>query len=64
MSTLWEPVSDTAVQVGFNADLLDNNHSTAFVAGANGVTAIVSLTQAAYDALTPKVATTLYIING
>lgn len=29
-----------------------------------GVTAIVSLTQAAYDALTPKVATTLYVIVG
>jgi hypothetical protein len=35
--------------------------------GANivgtGITAIVALTQAAYDALTPKVATTLYVIT-
>lgn len=29
-----------------------------------GITAITSLTQAAYDALTPKVATTLYVIVG
>ena len=30
----------------------------------NGILSVVSLTQAAYDALTPKVATTLYIVNG
>jgi hypothetical protein len=30
---------------------------------AEGVNRIVSITQAAYDALTPKVATTLYIVT-
>jgi hypothetical protein len=33
------------------------------VPGAVGFTRIVSITQAAYDALTPKVATTLYIVT-
>lgn len=48
---------------GLDADLLDGQHAAAFVAGANGITAIVGLTRAAYDALTPKVATTLYVIT-
>lgn len=34
------------------------------VDGANGVNAIVVLTAAAYTALTPKVATTMYVIVG
>lgn len=75
MSALWEPVANTPTTLltdilsvdgassGLDADLLDGNHAAAFVAGANGITAIVGLTQAAYDALTPKVATTLYVIT-
>lgn len=31
---------------------------------SSSITQIVTMTQAAYDALSPKVATTLYIING
>ena len=34
------------------------------VINGGGAASIVVLTQAAYDALTPKVATTLYFING
>lgn len=34
------------------------------VVNGGGAASIVVLTQAAYDALTPKVSTTLYIING
>lgn len=72
---LWQPESETAADLlvdlktvdgsgsGLDADLLDGNHADAFVAGANGITAIVGLTQAAYDALTPKVLTTLYVIT-
>ena len=48
---------------GLDADMLDGSHAAAFVAGANGINAIVGLTQANYDALTPKVATTLYVIT-
>ena len=29
-----------------------------------GITKVVSITQSAYDALEPKVATTLYVVNG
>ena len=71
---LWQPADPGAATLaslltvdgagsGLDADLLDGNHAAAFVAGANGVTAIVGLTAAAYAALTPKVATTLYIIK-
>ena len=75
MSALWEPVANTPTTIltdilsvdgtgsGLDADLLDGNHAAAFVAGANGITAIVGLTAAAYAALTPKVATTLYVIT-
>lgn len=34
------------------------------VTAGGGITAIVQLTQAAYDALGTKVATTLYVIQG
>lgn len=34
------------------------------VINGGGVVSMVVLTQAAYDALTPKVATTFYVING
>lgn len=72
---LWQPVAETPATAladlltvdgtgsGLDADLLDGNHAAAFVAGANGITAIVGLTAAAYAALTPKVATTLYVIT-
>ena len=39
------------------------NYNSTLVRGGSGITAIVALTQVAYDALTPKVATTLYIIT-
>ena len=72
---LWEPVANTPTTIltdilsvdgagsSLDADLLDGNHASSFVAGASGITAIVGLTQAAYDALTPKVSTTLYVIT-
>lgn len=39
------------------------NYNSVLVTGGNGITAIVALTQVAYDALPVKVATTLYIIT-
>jgi hypothetical protein len=36
----------------------------AYVAGGQGITAIVKLTQAAYDAIATKSATTLYVVVG
>lgn len=38
--------------------------ATAYVQGGQGITAIVKLTQATYDALTVKSASTLYVIEG
>jgi hypothetical protein len=54
-------VTSTTVQgqLGEIATLLANR-----VINGGGAASIVVLTQAAYDALTPKVATTLYFING
>jgi ferredoxin-NADP reductase len=43
--------------------MTQTNFNSVLVAGGNGITAIVAMTQVAYDALTPKVATTLYIIT-
>lgn len=43
--------------------MTQTNFNSVLVTGGNGITAIVAMTQVAYDALTPKVATTLYIIT-
>lgn len=43
--------------------MTQTNFNSVLVTGGNGITAVVALTQVAYDALTPKVATTLYIIT-
>jgi len=60
----------TAVATTATAGLMsaaDKTKLDGITAGANivgtGVTAIVALTQAAYDAMSPKVATTLYVIT-
>lgn len=39
------------------------NYNSVLVTGGSGITAIVGLSQVAYDALPVKVATTLYIIT-
>lgn len=44
---------------GLTQDLNDN-----FLESAPEIQKIVRITQAAYDALTPKVATTLYVVVG
>ena len=57
----------TAVEIVGGSGGGANNYvesDTAGITGAAAVTNIVSMTQAAYDALTTKDATTLYIING
>ena len=38
-------------------------HRNGSFPSGDGITKIVSITQSAYDALTPKVATTLYIVT-
>lgn len=47
---------------GFAAS--SHNHDGAYLAKTADIQSIVKITQAAYDALTPKVATTLYVIVG
>ena len=58
---------NTAVEIVAGAGGGANNYIESAVTGITGavaVTNIVSMTQAAYDALATKAATTLYIING
>lgn len=58
-----------AVYVGA-ADLTDTAHITGLdvalgtKVSSTTITAVVTLTQSAYTALTPKIATTLYVITG
>jgi hypothetical protein len=65
---LYAGLADTtAVQISGGGDGGENNYiesDTAGITGAAAVTNIVSISQAAYDALATKNATTLYIING
>lgn len=45
-------------------DLVNKTYADTKVAGDGTITSIVKITQAAYDALSPPVATTLYIVEG